>query len=185
MTGTRAAIRYAKAVLALSGEQEATEAIHADMNDIAKTISQSKDLRLLLKSPVIKAEIKKKALKAVFENAAPATHSLIDILADNKRLELLGTVAEKYIFLYDKQKGKEVAVVTTAVPLTDALKAKVLTKVKELTRHEVTIENKIDESIIGGFILRIGDLQYNASIANKLNTLKRTFNTNFDASTVH
>jgi F-type H+-transporting ATPase subunit delta len=72
----------------------------------------------------------------------------------------------------------EVATVTTAVPLTKELEAKVLAKVKELTGNDVSLENKIDENIIGGFILRVGDLQYNASIANKLNTLKREFTNN-------
>ena len=72
-------------------------------------------------------------------------------------------------------KGEEVAVVTTAVPLTAALEKKILAKVKELTGSKVSLENKIDESIVGGFVLRIGDLQYDASVANKLNTLKREF----------
>ena len=65
--------------------------------------------------------------------------------------------------------------VTTAIPLTDDLKSKVLAKAKELTGKDVTIKNIVEASIIGGFILRIGDIQYNASIANKLNKLKREF----------
>ena len=62
---------------------------------------------------------------------------------------------------------------TTAVPLDKSLSAKVLAKVKELTGYEATIENIIDENIIGGFILRVGDMQYNASVAHKLTTLRR------------
>jgi len=54
----------------------------------------------------------------------------------------------------------------------------VLNKVKELTRKEVTLENIVDESILGGFILRVGDKQYNASISNKLNNLKKEFTLN-------
>lgn len=185
MTGTRAAVRYAKAVLDLAKDQNVMEAVNTDMKTILSTITQSKEIQMVLKSPVIKASLKKASLKKIFTGISPLTNALIDILAENKRVALLGTVAEKYIILYDKLKGKEVAIVTTAVPLTAALEAKVLTKVKEFTQNEVTIENKIDESIIGGFILRIGDLQYNASIANKLNTLKRVFNTNFDVSTLN
>ena len=182
MTGTRAAIRYAKAVLDLAKDQDIMEAVDADMKKILNTISHSKDLQLLLKSPIVKNDTKKAALREIFAGVSSVSTGLIDTLSANKRLELLSSVAEKYIILYDRLKGKEVAVVTTAVPLTEALEAKVLAKVKELTKKEVTLENKIDESIIGGFILRIGDLQYNASIANKLNTLKRTFNTNVDVS---
>lgn len=185
MTGTRAAIRYAKAVLALAREQHTAEEVHTDMKNILHTVQQSKDLQLLLKSPVVKAETKKAALKEIFAGSTSLTKEVIDTLAANKRLELLRAVAGKYIMLYDKAKGKETAVVTTAIPLTPELEKKVRARIKELTPHEVTIKNKIDESIIGGFILRIGDLQYNASIAHKLNELKRVFHTNFEVSTMN
>jgi F-type H+-transporting ATPase subunit delta len=69
-------------------------------------------------------------------------------------------------------------VVTTAVALTGDLEKKVLAKVKELTGKNVTLKNIIDETVLGGFILRAGDLQYDASIANQLNTLKREFTLN-------
>ena len=72
-------------------------------------------------------------------------------------------------------KGEEVAYVTTAVPLTSDLEKKILETVTKATGSKVTLENKIDESIIGGFVLRVGDTQYDASIANKLNGLKREF----------
>ena len=89
---------------------------------------------------------------------------------------MLAEVSNKYIELYNEEQGVKVAQVTTAVPLSNELEEKVLAKVKELTgSSKVSLEHKIDESIIGGFILRIGDLQYNASIANKLATIKREF----------
>ena len=94
----------------------------------------------------------------------------------NKRINLLGAVAESYVSLYNEAQGVKVAHVTTAVPLSSELETKVLAKVKEMTGSDsVTIENTIDESIIGGFILRVGDLQYNASIANQLDSIKREF----------
>ena len=62
--------------------------------------------------------------------------------------------------------------------LTKELEAKVLTKVKELTGNDAEVQNTVDESILGGFILRVGDIQYNASIANKLDKLKREFTLN-------
>ena len=78
--------------------------------------------------------------------------------------------------MYNDVKGVKSAKVTTAVPLSEALEKQVLAKVEELTGSKsVTLENEIDESIIGGFILRVGDLQYNASIANQLGNLKREF----------
>lgn len=175
MNESRAAIRYAKATLDYAVEKKAADKVDADMRKIAETISDNSDLQQLLISPVIKGEVKKNSLTAIFKGSNAITLGLINTLSDNKRIDLLREVAFKYIVQYEKMKGEEVAVVTTAVPLTAALEQKVLAKVKELTGSKVSLENKIDESIVGGFILRIGDLQYDASVANKLNTLKREF----------
>jgi len=72
--------------------------------------------------------------------------------------------------------------VTTAVALTPALEKIILAKASQLSTAEITLENTIDPSIIGGFILRIGDLQYNASVAHQLDQLKREFTqTNYSA----
>lgn len=178
MAGTRAAIRYAKAVLALAREQDATEAVYEDMQLVKETVAGSRELQLMLKNPVIKTDVKKSALREIFASVHKISGDLIDILAANNRIALLGQVAGQYVGVYDEAHGRQVAVVTTAVPLTDRLKAGVLQKVKELTGKDAVLKNIIDEGIMGGFILRIGDLQYNASIANRLSNLKRTFSFN-------
>lgn len=176
MGSTRAAIRYAKAVLNLSKDTGATDAVLNDMKSIVATLGESKDLRLALQSPVIKAEDKRAVLKEVFKTASKETIGLIDIIVDNKRVDILGNVATSFVTLYNESQGVQLALVTTAVPLTSEIEAKVLAKVTELTGStSVKLENIIDESIIGGFILRVGDTQYNASIASQLGKLKREF----------
>ncbi|MFK7781169.1 ATP synthase F1 subunit delta [Psychroserpens sp.] len=174
----RAAIRYAKAVLSLATDQKSAEAVSSDMKSITTAIAQSEDLNQMLQSPVVRSSDKKAVLTSVFKNANVATTNLIDTLISNKRLVLLNDVAASYTQLYDQMRGTQVATVTTAIPLTADLKTKVLAKVKELTGKEAEVENIIDESILGGFILRVGDIQYNASIANKLDKLKREFTLN-------
>lgn len=173
---SRAAIRYAKAILQQANEAQVANVLFGDMQSVYDTIEGSKELRVVMNSPVIKADDKKEALLAIFKGQSAATHNLIKLLVLNKRISLLGTVAKSYMDLYNNAKGIKVAEVTTAVPLTSELEAQVLAKVKELTGSDsVTLNNTIDESIIGGFILRVGDLQYNASIANQLGNLKREF----------
>ncbi|APX98869.1 ATP synthase F1 subcomplex delta subunit [Lacinutrix venerupis] len=178
MAGARAAIRYAKAVLSLAQDQNTAEAVNNDMKLIANTIAGSKDLRDMLNSPVVSPSIKKASLLEIFKNTNALTVNAIDTLIANKRIAILNDVVKQYSILFDQHKGTQVATVTTALPLTDDLKSKVLAKVKELTGKEAEIKNIIDESIIGGFILRVGDLQYNASIANQLSKLKREFTLN-------
>ncbi|MDC6362048.1 MULTISPECIES: ATP synthase F1 subunit delta [Flavobacteriaceae] len=175
MNQNRAAIRYAKATLDFAIEKKAADAVENDMRDIASVVAESKELQNLLESPIVKGEVKKNALLEVFKNANEITKGLITTLTDNRRIGMLREVAYKYIILHEKLKGEDVAYVTTAVPLTADLEKKMLAEVNKITGNKVTIQNKIDESIIGGFVLRVGDLQYDASIANKLNNLKREF----------
>jgi len=178
MAGSRAAVRYAKAVLSLATDQKSDEVVNNDMKLIVNTIAENKDLSNVLKSPIVSETIKKSVVLEVFKGSNKATLGLIDLLIKNNRIDLLGEVAKKYNQLFDESKGVELATVTTAIALTDALKRKVLAKAKELTGKDIEVKNIIDESIIGGFILRVGDIQYNASISNQLNKLKREFTLN-------
>ena len=173
---SRAAIRYAKAVLDQANHANISEVVFGDMKSIQATLAGSKELRVVLQSPVVKAEDKKQALLQIFEKNSDVTKALIQILTSNKRINLLGGVALAYVDLYNDSKGVKTATVITAVSLTPEIEAKVLSKLKEMTGSDnITINNTIDERIIGGFILRVGDLQYNASIANQLGNLKREF----------
>ncbi|MCL4138974.1 UNVERIFIED_CONTAM: hypothetical protein GTU68_004412 [Idotea baltica] len=178
MAGARAAIRYAKAILSLASDQKAADAVNGDMKLIASTIAESKELSDALQSPVIPSSVKKSILLEVFKKSNEQTLNLIDTLMNNNRIGILSDVALKYNQLFDQSKGVQLATVTTAVALTADLEKKVLAKAKELTGKNVEVENIIDESILGGFILRIGDLQYNASVTNQLNKLKREFTLN-------
>ena len=173
---SRAAIRYAKAMLQNANENNTEAVVFGDMQSVYKTIEDSRELQLVLQNPIIKANDKKEALLKIFSGQSEATHSLIKVLVENKRISLLGKVAKSYVDIYNDQQGVKVATVITAVPLSSELENKVMAKVKELTGSEkVTLNSEIDPEIIGGFILRMGDIQYNASIANQLGNLKREF----------
>lgn len=178
MVQSRAAQRYAKAILDLALEQDSANETNEAMKLISNTIMANDDLQKMLASPVVKAADKKAALRQIFSKGNAISMGLFDILIDNKRISALKAVADKYTILYDKMNNTQVATVTTAVPLTKDLETKILIKVKEITGNNATLVNNIDESIIGGFILRVGDLQYNSSIAYKLNKLKREFTDN-------
>ncbi|GGG39197.1 ATP synthase subunit delta [Croceivirga lutea] len=175
MSDSRAASRYAKAVLDLAVEQKVADKVEGNMRAILETIKDSIELQQLLSSPVVKGDAKKETLKTLFKDSEQITLGLIDVLSSNRRQDLLNEVALKYIAQYEVLKGEDVAVVTSAIPLTKELEQKILSQVTSLTGKKVTLENKIDETLLGGFVLRVGDLQYDASVANKLNTLKREF----------
>lgn len=175
MNESRAAIRYARAILDLAVDNKSTDAIETDMRSILQTVSESAELRELLGSPVVKEETKKEVLAQLFKGSHEITVGLFNILIVNKRISLLEEVSRKYLILYGELKGEGVAYVTTAVPLSAGMEKKILDKIAELTPNKVTIHNKVDKNIVGGFVLRMGDLQYDASISSKLSGLKREF----------
>ncbi|EIA10013.1 ATP synthase F1 subunit delta [Flavobacterium frigoris] len=173
MASTRAAIRYAKAILEIAESKGVAVAVSEDMNSIASTINGNLELSTFIQNPTLKVEVKENALLEVFANTNSVTKMLFHLLFENKRFEILEAIALEYSNLFDEMNGVEVAKVTTAIAMDAALEAKVLAKIATLSDKKITIENIVDASIIGGFILRIGDKQYNASIANRLQVLKR------------
>ncbi len=173
MKGSRAAIRYAKAVLEMAQASGAAQQVNEDMMQIAETVKSNNELKDFINSPVIKTDVKESALKEVFSSASGLTQGLFRLLNDNKRFDILEAVAHQYRLQYDAANNVEEATVTTAFPLTAELEAKVMAKVKEFSDKKITLKNIVDPSIIGGFILRVGDKQFNASVAHSLRTLKR------------
>ncbi|ARN72230.1 ATP synthase delta chain [Nonlabens tegetincola] len=172
---SRAASRYAKAILNLAVEKNEAAAVNDDMKTILATLANNKELSQFLSSPLIKTEQKRNALRQVFKDSGAITMGSFDLLVDNKRADILADVATRYIFLFEEMNKREIATVTTAVEITADLEAKILAKATELAGKEVTLEKKIDSSILGGFILRVGDKEINASVTNKFSALKREF----------
>ncbi|MDB2426401.1 ATP synthase F1 subunit delta [Flavobacteriaceae bacterium] len=178
MAGTRAAIRYAKAVLSLATDNKNAEAVQLDMALISSSIANSESLDNALKSPVVRLSDKAAVLNTLFPSVSSESKSLFSTLVKNKRVNILGQIATQYGVLYDQVSNKEKAFVTTAIPMTSELELKVMTKLKSLTTKDVSLNKYVDEKIIGGFVLRVGDQQYDASVSNQLNILKNKFTIN-------
>ena len=176
MKGARPALRYAKAILNLAVQTGKDAEVNENMKLIAETIAESNDLDAMLKSPIIKAADKRKVLAALFgDKVNNIVKGLFNLLEENKRMIMLEPIAKQYAIIYDYHKSMQVAKVTTAVPLTKELEVKILAKIEELTGNKTSIESIVNPEILGGFILRVGDVQYDASISNQFNELRREF----------
>ncbi len=176
MKGARPALRYAKAVLNLAKSSNADVKVNDNMKLILDTIEASSDLRSMLKSPIIPAADKHNVLTALFgDKVNTIVKGLFTLLQDNKRMVMLEPIARQYGFIFDHYKSMQVAKVTTAVALTKELEDKIQAKIVELTGNSASIENEVNPNILGGFILRVGDVQYDASISNQFNELRKVF----------
>jgi F-type H+-transporting ATPase subunit delta len=170
---SRAAIRYAKAILDAAHDKGVATEVNNDMLSIASTIGENAELTAFIQSPTTTVEMKQNALLEIFPEISDVTKSLFRLLFENKRFEILGAIASEYNNQFEEMNGVEKATVTTAIQMDAEMEAKVLAKILTFTNKKVVIENIVDPAIIGGFVLRIGDQQYNASVANRLNVLKR------------
>lgn len=180
MKETRVALRYAKSLISLAKERDVLEQVKGDMELILSVCKENQDFSNMLKSPVVKADKKSAILNQVFGNKiSELSLSFLNLLTSKKREAILGAVAENYINLYNESKNIVSATVTTAAAITEDIKAQVLTQLKSVVGDaDVRIEERVDASLIGGFVLRVGDLEFNASVANKLQKLKREFVSN-------
>ncbi|QHV97432.1 MULTISPECIES: ATP synthase F1 subunit delta [Spirosoma] len=171
------ASRYAKSLLDLAQEQGITETLYKDMRLFKQTVDQSRPLLLMLKNPIVRSEKKSAVLKAAFEKRLnPVTMSFLQIITKKNREPIMDAIAEAFITQYDKLKGVERATVITTVPLTDALREKFKAIVLKTTGGKlVELEEKIDQKLIGGYVLRVGDQQIDGSIRNQLNELRLQF----------
>lgn len=171
--GSRAGKRYAKAIIELAQEDKLEDKVLDNFNSIHSTISNNKNLKLMLTSPLIEVSKKETVLLEVFDGVESLVIKLIKTLANNNRIELLENVSKAYRELYNAKHHIQFATVTTAVKITKELEEKVQLKIKEITGYTANLTNEVDESILGGFILRLKDLQFDASVSGSLNRFKR------------
>lgn len=184
MKTSRAAIRYAKALLLESVEKNSIEETFNDMVLVEKTFANNIELKHMVDSRVIKNSIKLSSLNLIFKQLSSLSRSLIKVLFENNRMNILDVVALKYIERYKDFKGIQSATVTTAVPINHELEKQVLETISKLTNKKTTLINKVDQSLVGGFVLRVGDIEYNASFENKLKNIKQEFNKNTNLSII-
>lgn len=179
MTGTKLANRYARSLVLLAIERNELEQVNEDMKLISETCHANRELVVLLKSPVIKTDKKKAILHELFAaKIGKTTLAFMDIITSKRRESYIEKIAEEFTTQYKETNKITTAVITTTVPLDTPLKDKIMKLVKDKTKQEVELVERIDEKLVGGFILRIGDTQIDDSIQRKLVELKKNFREN-------
>ena len=148
MNQSRVTIRYAKALFELAIEQDKLEQCYNDMTLLDAACVESKELSLLLKSPIVKTDKKLKILEDVFgSKIGEVTMSFIKIIATKKREPLLALIASSFITLYKARRKIETATVITANPLDEALKSEVIDFIKKHGESNVELTEKTDSTI--------------------------------------
>ena len=177
MKSTKAATRYAKALLDLAVESNKTEQVSANMLALISANNETVEFNSFLNSPIISSEKKNEIFKVLFPNFESQTVSFMELIAKNGRESLLPAIAASYEEQLKEHKGIVSVILTSAVPLDAETKATILQKVQASVKGTIVMEEQIDPSLIGGFVIKIGDNRIDASVKNQLRNIKTTFNT--------
>lgn len=173
MNESKISVRYAKALFNLSLQNKAEQAVYNDMSLVSGTLTQSTELQQVLTNPVYKQQQKQEILKAVFHaKVHELTLSLFNLVIKNKRELQLTAICRVYIDIYKSHKNLKTVKLITASTIDKGLKEKILNMVKELYKTDIELDEQLDKNLIGGFILRIDDKQFDASLSNKLKQVK-------------
>ena len=166
--------RYATALFELARDEKSVDAVKADLDRFDAMLADSPDLLRLVRSPVFSAGSQAKALAAVLEKAAIGgiSANFLRVLTANRRLFAVADVIRAFRALVAKFKGEATADVTVAEPLSDKNLDALKTSLKSVTGKDVTLNVKIDPSIIGGLVVKLGSRMVDSSLRTKLNSIK-------------
>ena len=166
--------RYASALFDLAKEQNAVAAVEADLGKFSAMLDMSEDLHALIKSPVISSGDQGKALTAILAKAgiAGAAGNFIQLVARNRRLFVLPEMIKNFRSLAAKARGEVSAEVTSAMALTEAQTAALKETLKASAGKDVTLVAKVDPSLLGGLVVKIGSRMIDSSLKTKLAGLR-------------
>ena len=167
----------------LAEEKKIFVKVSDDAELIFNTLNSSKELRSVLKSPVVKLDDKKSLLQKIFEKKiSNETVGFINFVAEKNREDILFDIFKEFIALADKKNGIVKAKVVSASELNDQLKQKMIGDLSKKINKRVSANYNVDTNLIGGFIVRIEDTVYDASVKHQLSLLRKKFSEEINLS---
>jgi F-type H+-transporting ATPase subunit delta len=166
--------RYATALFELALDNNAVDAVRADLDRFDGLVAESEDLRRLVRSPVFSADAQGKALGAVLDRAGIGglTAQFLKVITANRRLFAVREMTRAYRALVARHHGEVSAQITVAEPLSDAHRAAITDALKSVTGKDVGLDVKVDPAIIGGLVVKLGSRMVDSSLRTKLNSIK-------------
>lgn len=179
MSEFKVASRYAKSLAGLAQEKGVLNQVHQDMMLFAKICEENRNLRLLLRNPIVSRDIKLKTILRIFSpHVHPLTRAFFEISVRKHRENILEEIAVEFHRLYNRMNNIEQAKLVTAIPISDELLREFEQQVRRICGREVEMEVKVNPDLIGGFVLTIGDRQIDDSVRSQLNNLRKVFSYN-------
>jgi F-type H+-transporting ATPase subunit delta len=177
MDSSKIGVRYARALFEVAQERKLVDAIRKDFNLIMLTIQESPDLPLALNNPVVKPSQKANLLETIFKgHVEDLTLNFLKMVVQKRREGYLADISRHFLYLYRGSKGLKPAHLITASGISDTARKDMITLIKNYFKTEVELTEEVKNSIIGGFVLTVDDLQLDASVASGLQKVRRELN---------
>lgn len=168
--------RYAKSLLNLALDAGQLENVYQDMLMMREICKSNDDFVNMLESPILKTDKKQAILREIFDGKIHAlTMDFMILMAEKRREGYLDDIAFAFVEQYKLHKNIITAVITSASGLDPAAKSRLLDLIKKNVKGEIEMEERIDKSLIGGFKIKVGDRQVDATVLRKLNDLRKEF----------
>ncbi len=175
MDQSKIAVRYAKAFFSLAKEKGRLDSLTKDIGEIHLLCTQSADFRLILESPVLKTSRKIRLSDQLLKGKIDGlTLAFIRLLIQNKREAHLPAICRYFLKLYQDDKGIKSAVLTSAVSLSPEMVQQIHSYLEKEFSSAIEMKVQTDPKLIGGFVLRVGDKQVNASVLNQLKEIRNS-----------
>jgi F-type H+-transporting ATPase subunit delta len=174
MNESKISVRYSKALFLLAQEKNLIEPIQADMDVLANIIIESEDFRFFFFSPINKPSVKTAAIETIFSNNKlnAITLQFLKMLIENNRFQYLENIARNYSDIYKKYKGIKSVRFQSVYEPDENTKKRITQILKDFYKAEIDLQVNLKPEIIGGFVLRVDDHQYDASVATALKKMK-------------
>jgi F-type H+-transporting ATPase subunit delta len=168
------ATRYAAALFELADSKKALDAVAADLNALQKMIADSADLRSMMNSPLLDRAEQTKATVAIVKAAGfnELTQKFAGLIAQNRRLFAMPAIIRAFLKLLAARRGEMTAEVTAARQLTSDQQAAVAEAIRKAVGSKVSIDLKVDPSLLGGLVVRVGSRMIDSSLKTKLQKLQ-------------
>lgn len=173
MNESQISVRYAKALFQSAAEQKILDRVNKDMELLSSTC-MLEDFQYMLVVPTLQPSQKIKLVREIFEkHVSKISISMMDLVIRNKREAYLPGIARYFKDLYRKEKGIRTATLVTAQSVDESVMSSIRNLIKKTYDSEVDLSSSVDGDVIGGFILTIEDMRYDASVASNLKKLKK------------
>ena len=164
---------YADALFGAAVDKDELDTIHEQLGEFAEALNESNDMRVFFFSPYFSSEEKKRAIRETVSGASDELINFLELLVEKHRMPAIFRIRDRFDELWAKAKKRLGVKLTSAVELDKAVVDKVGKEVERQTDRKVDLETEVDPDILGGLVLRVGNMVLDASLSSKLERLRK------------